>query len=219
MFFLSTDTEKAFDGELELHVCGPSAAGHQRKGDSVDFQCVHYSKVLFKMNAMFSEPIAISNGTHQGFPLSPLLFALTLKPFLSRVGLNENITGLWLGASHCKVSTYVDNMLFSLTNPLVFLPNLLQGFWQYGAFSNLKINLSKSEVMRVWVPSTQLHNLQLSFKFKWTSFSLKYFGTRIPLVLTNAFALNFPHLLSAVHNLLDKWHQGLHSWFGCCNIV
>lgn len=54
---------------------------------------------------------------------SPILFG-------KRVRLNIKMTGLQIGASHYKVSAYVDDMLFSLTNPHISLPNLLEKFEQ-----------------------------------------------------------------------------------------
>lgn len=60
--------------------------------------------------------------------LLPLLFALTLEPFLSRIRLNKDITVLQVGALQHTVSAYADDMLFSLTNPHIPLPNLLAEF-------------------------------------------------------------------------------------------
>lgn len=48
---------------------------------------------------------------------------------------------------------------------------------------------------------------------------IKYLGTLIPPKLDQTFELNFPPLLSRVKVLLSKWHQGLFSWFGRCNII
>lgn len=73
-----------------------------------------------------------------GLSLSPLLFALTLEQFLSRVRLNENISGLQMGALQYKLSDYADDMLLSLTNPHVSFLNLMLEFEIHGDLSNLK---------------------------------------------------------------------------------
>lgn len=58
----------------------------------------------------------IFNSTRQGCPLSPLLFALSLEPFLNRIRLNPDVSGIQVGDLSHKVSAYADD-LFSLTNP------------------------------------------------------------------------------------------------------
>lgn len=108
--------------------------------------------------------------------------------------------------------------MFSFTNPLVSLPNLLWEFATYGALSNLKINFSKSEAMGVGIPQTQLRHLHSSFKLKWTT-ALKYLGALIPHTFARLYDLNFPPLLKSIKTLLTKWHMGLHSWIGRCNIL
>lgn len=219
--FLSTDAEKSFDRVNWSFVFGnPSVLwGGDRMMQWI--AGAHTAPTaLVKVNVVFSDPITILNWTRQECPLSPLLFPpLTLEPFLGRVRWNDDIKGLQIGNSDHKVSTYVDDLLFFLTNPPVSRPNLLQELERYGALSNLKINYSKSEAMGVKMTSTQLHYLQLNFKFNWTSTALKYLGTFIPSSLANTYKLTFPPLLATVRKLLDKWQHGLHSWFGQCNLI
>lgn len=92
-----------------------------------------------RANGVLSDPFTITNWTRQGCPLSPLLFALSLEPFLFNIRLNPDITGVTIGNSQHKVTAYADDMLFSLRNPLISLPNLLHEFDIYGTLSNLKI--------------------------------------------------------------------------------
>lgn len=172
-----------------------------------------------RANGILSAPFAIRNGTRQGCPLSPLLFVLSLEPFLRTVHAHPDIKGVNMGETQQKIVAYADDMLFTLTNPVISLPNLLQEFESYGNISNLKINFNKSEAMGVGVPSRHLTALQNNFKFKWTTTALKYLGTYIPPKLSQIFGLNFPPLLSTDRGLLTTWNTGLYSWFGRCNIL
>lgn len=96
-----------------------------------------------RANGVLSDSFTIKNGTRQGCPLSPLLFALSLEPFLCTVRSNPDISGVVVGDSQQKIAAYADDMLFALTNPVISLPNLLQEFWTYGSLSNMKINFDK----------------------------------------------------------------------------
>lgn len=145
-----------------------------------------------KANGVLSDPFPITNGTRQGCPLSPLLFALSLEPFLSRIRLNPDIQGVLAEPMQHKISAYADDLLFSLTNPGVSLPNLLKEFETYGKMSNLKINFTKSEAMGISILTNALSNLQSSFGFRWTNSALTYLGTKIPSDLSLLFTNNFP---------------------------
>lgn len=102
---------------------------------------------------------------------------------------------------------------------LIHTFHLMKEFEGYGALSNLKIHFTKSEAMGVALPQLERGIIQPNFKFKWVTSALRYLGTYIPSNLGNTFAVNFPPLFNAVRSLLDKWNQGLHSWFGRCNII
>lgn len=179
--FLNTDAEKAFD-----RVSWPfmfAVLRHIGLGEVMLNRIARiYSNptARVKANGVLSDPFPITNGTRQGCPLSPLLFALSLEPSLSKIRLNPDIQGISIGPLQHKISAYADDLLFSLTNPRVSLPNLLVEFKIYGKVSNLKIHFSKSEAMGISLQAHILLNLQSNFKFKWTSFALTYLGTKIP---------------------------------------
>ena len=80
------------------------------------------------MNGGLSAGFAIRNGTRQGCPLSPLLFALVLEPLLHRVRSNPNIRGVNVGSLEHKLSAYADDILFHVVEPLVSLPVLMDEF-------------------------------------------------------------------------------------------
>lgn len=105
-----------------------------------------------KVNGVVSDPFVIMNGTRQGCPLSPLLFALTLEPLLCRIRLNRDIRGIAVGGIQHKVAAYADDMLFSMTNPIISLLNLFREIELYSTIFYFKINLSKSEALAVVVP-------------------------------------------------------------------
>lgn len=218
--FVNTDVETAFDRVNWQYMF--AVLRHIGLGDTmIQWITQIYSNptAQVKTNGLLSDPFQITNGTRQGCPLSPLLFALSLEPFLCKIRMNPDIQGLKTGDTQYKVSAYADDLLFSLTNPSISLPNLLKEFEMYGKISNLKINYSKSEAIGVEVPTTLMSMLQSSFNFKWTTIALKYLGIFIPADLSRTFDLNFPPLLIKTRTLLDTWHRGLHSWFGRCNLI
>lgn len=209
--FLNTDAEKAFD-----RVSCPFMLSERRHIGLGEGMMNRIAKIYLnptaqvKVNGVLSESFIIRNGTRQGCPLSPLLYAFTLEPFLSMIRLNQDIQGVTVANTQHKVSVYADDLLFSLTNSAVSLPNLLKQFDLYGALSNLKINFSKSEAMGVALPAQTFIQVRGGFHFKWTTLALNYLGTKLPADLIRTYESGL---------LLDKWHANLHSWIGRCNLI
>lgn len=163
--FLGTDAEKAFDRVNWRFMF--AVLCHIGLGDKIHWiasiYCTQSAQV--KANGILSDPFPIYNGTRQECPLSPLLFALSLELYLCKIRLNPDIKGVTVGNSQHKILAYTDDMLFSITNPVVFLPNLLHEFKVYGQISNLKINFGKSEAMGVEIPPPLLRTLKSNFGF------------------------------------------------------
>lgn len=81
-----------------------------------------------RTNDALSVSFTISNRTRQGCPLLPLILILTLEPFLSAVQVNPSIHGVMVRAKEYKFMAFVNDLLFTLTQPLISLPNLVGGF-------------------------------------------------------------------------------------------
>lgn len=104
---------------------------------------------------------------------------------------------------------------FSLTNPLVSLPNLFYEFELYSLLSNLKMYFGKSEAMGV-EPSPLLQSLEIEFHVQMDGLGPEIFGHIYPspVYLNLILLLSWPKLVPC----LETWHQGLHLWFGRCNL-
>lgn len=118
-----------------------------------------------RVNGIESDIFEISNGTRQGCPLSPLLFVLSLEPFLRHVKYNPNISGVHSDHYQHKVAAYADDLLFFITKPITSLPLLLQELKRYGNLSNFKVNLQKSEALNISIPDNTLSGLRPFFPF------------------------------------------------------
>uniref|UniRef100_A0A8C5LMQ4 Reverse transcriptase domain-containing protein n=1 Tax=Leptobrachium leishanense TaxID=445787 RepID=A0A8C5LMQ4_9ANUR len=120
---LSTDSEKAFD-RVNWDFLFASLA-HIGLGPNMQswVQALYVDpSAQLCVNGVYSESFKIHNGTRQGCPLSPLLFILSLEPFLSAVRHNPDIRGPTIGTAQHKIAAYADDLLFFVTNPRMSLP-------------------------------------------------------------------------------------------------
>lgn len=117
------------------------------------------------INDSLSEPFTLHNGTRQGCPLSPLLFAISLEPILATIRHNKNIHGIQIGNRLHKYAAYADDILFFIQQPRISLPNLMSAFSDFQTIANFKINQSKSEILNITVPQPLANQLKPLFPF------------------------------------------------------
>lgn len=185
---LSTDAEKAFD-RVDWQFL-QSTLRHIGLGSRMQswIQALYTGPTAAVLvNGVRSEYFPLSNGTRQGCPLSLLIFALTLEPFLCKVRLDPLISGIQVSSMEHKIAAYADDLLFFLTDPEASLPHLFQCFTQYKDLSNFSINNVKSEAMSILLPMECILKLQCLYRFKWVQSFLKYLGVKL---------INFCPLLS-----------------------
>lgn len=67
-----------------------------------------------QVNGKISDPFPLNRGTHQGCPLSPLLYALAVEPLAIAIREHPNMRGLRAGPLVETISLYTDDMLLYL---------------------------------------------------------------------------------------------------------
>ncbi|KAM8977104.1 adhesion G-protein coupled receptor G2 [Pelodytes ibericus] len=172
-----------------------------------------------RINGQLSEPVTLSNGTRQGCPLSPLLFVLSIEPLINAIRANPDISGIQVGPHHHKVTAYADDLLFTLTNPLITLPNLMRELDTYGALSNFKVNMEKSVALNINFPQDTVDSLASSFPFKWAATSFTYLGITVTADLQHLYTKNYIRILNVIKTDLAKWTTKHLSWFGKASVI
>lgn len=67
-------------------------------------------------NGMLSKTFPITNGTGQGCPLSPLVFAMVMEPLAESIRNNPLIKGITIATSCHKINLFADNVTLTLTD-------------------------------------------------------------------------------------------------------
>uniref|UniRef100_A0A8C5M2I4 Reverse transcriptase domain-containing protein n=1 Tax=Leptobrachium leishanense TaxID=445787 RepID=A0A8C5M2I4_9ANUR len=171
------------------------------------------------VNGALSPPFRINNGTRQGCPLSPLLFALTLEPFLQAIRSHPQLHGMTAAGVEHRVAAYADDMLFFVRKPAESLQHLIKLFQDYGSISNLRINMEKSEILPIYIPDDQQVTLKRLFPFRWCTTGLKYLGITLTAACRDLYKANYRPLLAALLVDLQNWSFPHISWFGRVNVV
>lgn len=119
-----------------------------------------------------SHPFALERGTHQGCPLSPLLFALAIEPLAIKVRKGKDIKPISINGVNHKISLSADDIALFLTDPELSIPHLLNLINVFGTVSGYTINWQKSDLLPLtndldpaFVTSTHLNISKVSVKY------------------------------------------------------
>uniref|UniRef100_A0A803JQ02 Reverse transcriptase domain-containing protein n=1 Tax=Xenopus tropicalis TaxID=8364 RepID=A0A803JQ02_XENTR len=74
---------------------------------------------------VLSNAFHLTNGTRQGCPLSPLIFALMVEPLAINLRQNPNIKGIPTRSGHHTIGLFADDIILLITDPQVTLPNIM----------------------------------------------------------------------------------------------
>uniref|UniRef100_A0A8C5PIT3 Reverse transcriptase domain-containing protein n=1 Tax=Leptobrachium leishanense TaxID=445787 RepID=A0A8C5PIT3_9ANUR len=212
---LSLDAEKAFDRINWLYMRHVLQKFHFPPDFITAILALYSNPVARVLTAGFmSRPVPISNGTRQGCPLSPLLYALALEPLAQAIRQDSNITGVPIGPSSCTISLFADDILLTLTNPTESLPRLHQILNDYARVSYHKINMGKTQALTYAVPQSELNTLQATYDYEWRSQYLTYLGIKIAFNKQDLFLLNYHPLVAQSRALCSQWSKTEVSWWG-----
>lgn len=203
---LSLDAEKAFD-RLGWPFLFATLTHMGFRGPFLRAIKHLYSNPSSQVRTPFalSTSFTVSNGTRQGCPLSPLLFALCVEPLAASIRNNLNIRGITVRDKEFKISLFADDIILTLTQPHISLPNLHAELDRFRTFSEYKINASKSEALPINIPEAELALLKSNYNYHWQTTALKYLGINITPKFNTLYQENFPPLFSTIRSLLLQW--------------
>uniref|UniRef100_A0A8C5PNC3 Reverse transcriptase domain-containing protein n=1 Tax=Leptobrachium leishanense TaxID=445787 RepID=A0A8C5PNC3_9ANUR len=164
-------------------------------------------------------PFQICNGTRQGCPLSPALFALILEPLLQAIRQSDGVRGLRVGDQTYTVSAYADDILLSLTDPTGSLESVSSLLARFSNLSGYKINMSKSEALAISVTETESARLATEHRFRIQRSRLKYLGIYLTTRTETLYGANYTPLLRTLQQDLDRWSRHMISWLGRIHCV
>ena len=133
--------------------------------------------------------------------------------------MHDRIKGIPFGPDVHMLSMYADDIIFSLADPLSYLPALIEELFCFGAVSGFKLNLSKSIVLNLSVPPPEQIHLQRQFPIQWASQSIPYLGIQLTSSLSETAHLNYSSLLASMHKDFQRWSWLGLSWLGRISAV
>uniref|UniRef100_A0A8C5LT01 Reverse transcriptase domain-containing protein n=1 Tax=Leptobrachium leishanense TaxID=445787 RepID=A0A8C5LT01_9ANUR len=215
LLLLSTDAEKAFDRVrwnfmftvLRRIGVGDSFMSWLRA-------MYDHPTARVRANGVLSAPFNIHNGTRQGCPLSPLLFAMTLEPLLDAIRRNVAIRGIQGSELTHKVSAYADDLLFFITEPETTLPAITKELEAYGKLSGFKINRDKSEFLNVSLEQPDLDAVNRTYPFRQCVHKMKYLGVWLAPSAKQMLDFNFTNILTTFRADMSDWNSRMISWMG-----
>ena len=145
---------------------------------------VSYIKILYrdaesmvKVCGSLTSPFPFLKGIRQGCPLSGLLYAIAIEPFLNTLRKNLHNQSFPLPDSQkfCAVSAYADDVSIFVTSDSGF-NTINEAYTLYSSASAARLNLQKSQGL--WVgPWTRRNDKPLGFK--WNNEGLPFLGVHL----------------------------------------
>lgn len=172
-----------------------------------------------KLQGYHSQPFPILNGTRQGCPLSPLIFAMVIETLAITIRDNPDIHGVKCGPKTHKCALFADDILLFITSPLTSLPILCRVLNDFGKVSGLRVNYSKSLALNINLSSTLVTQLKDNFRFEWNESAIPYLGINLTASIDKLYTANFPPIYHKLGEDLLPWDKLGLSWLGGVNSV
>lgn len=212
---LSLDAEKAFD-RIHWGFAFQTLSKFGFRGPMLSAIRALYTCPSARVLAsgVLSGPFTITNGTRQGCPLSPLLFAMVMEPLAESIRRNIQISGIDIAGTSHKLNLFADDIILTLTNIEKSLEQVSLTLDWFSNVSYYKVNSSKSLILDFAVPPFLRSKIQSDFPYVWQDHSIPYLGIHLTRQSSQLIAANFPLLIKNTQADLDRIAKVDNSWMG-----
>lgn len=180
-----------------------------------------YSNIsaIVQNNGWLSETFKLHRGVRQGCPLSPYLFTICVELLAMQIRNNNNIKGININEEELKISQYADDTSLSLMYSEKSLEETLDIFEQFEYVSGLKMNLDKTEILRIGAIKYSDEKLLPKINIKWTKQPVRVLGILVSADHKETLEINFNPKLGKVKQILRIWSQRNLSLLGKITLI
>lgn len=165
----------------------------------------HDSSSQILNNGYISQPFPILQGTRQGCPLSPLLFAMAIEPLAIRLRAENAFRGISIGSREVKLSLFADDMLLFIAKPEESVPAIVSILDRFSKFAGFRVNYTKSNLLPLSVDKSYFTSRPELTNFAISSKPLKYLGVHVPSTLSTLYQINLQPVVKAIARTLENW--------------
>lgn len=152
---------------------------------------------------MFSKNFRITNGTRQGCPLSPLIFALVMELLAENIKSHPMIQGISSRNQQRKISLFAD-VILTLSDPYLSLSAAHDTLLQFNKIAYYKVNASKSSILGIAIDNSTKSALQRDLPYPWSSDSISYLGVQLTSPITNLYKANYYPLITKFQQEISR---------------
>jgi len=153
-------------------------------------------------NGHYSNFFTLERGCRQGDPWSPYLFILAIEPLAQFfIKHEQQITGLTISNKEIKIGQYADDTFLILDGSQFSIRHTLHTFDCFKQVSGLKINVDKTQAIRLGTPDINPVCPILSIPY---SKYFKLLGIQFSINLNEMEELNFRNKIANTHKTRHK---------------
>ena len=154
-------------------------------------------------NGFCTNNFKLSRGVRQGCPLSPYLFILAAEVLATKVRQEQSVKGLNIFGNEFKISQFADDTS-ALCDSLSSVKNLIGIVDEFGKFSGLKLNTSKTKA--IWLGPWRDREDE-PFNLKWTKKPVRTLGIFVSYDENGNKERNFTINARNLNTSLDIWRS------------
>jgi len=157
------------------------------------------------VNGKASSSFQVGRGCRQGDPVSPYLFILCAELLACKIRENDNIKGITISDTECKISQFADDTSLFLDGGQDSFVELFKDLADFESISGLKLNYEKT--CNIWLGSKRNSNTQYvpNVQMKWNPAQFKLLGLWFTNDLSNMVEMNFMDKFNQTKQLFNTW--------------